>query len=167
MRIVNRNCFRRTKILLICCVCFATFLVFIETRFGPGSDASEPQTFHNNEDPNKDNAKNANWEWTHENLQNFMQLLNKREKTFDVNISDTKSISETVSVINNNKSTDNKIKFPHLSKYLPFIGNEDEALIPAHVLSQRPANRKGKLRSNILINSIIISLFCFNFLIRI
>jgi len=46
--------------------------------------------------------------------------------------------------LNSIRSTnDNRLKFPSLSRYLPYINDEESVMIPAYVLSKRQNNKRG------------------------
>jgi hypothetical protein len=124
MRLINRNCYRKTGVIFSFCI-LITFLVLL---------INSPRSFIKLQTTTLKSDKN--WEWSREKLNDFMHLLNKHKEPIDKNVFHFMHPTNTSTI-------DNKIHFPLLSKYLPYINDEESALMPSYVLTRRPIDKRG------------------------
>ncbi len=125
MRLINRNCYRKIVVIFSFFIFITIFVLLIHSQ----RSLIKPQITT----PRSD----KNWEWSREKLNDFMHLLNKHKEPIDKNVLHFMHPTNTSTI-------DNKIYFPLLSKYLPYINDEESALMPSYVLTRRPINKRGR-----------------------
>lgn len=132
MRLINRNCYRKIGLIFSCCSLVVFFVILTQ---------SQRSHIIKDETTTTPSKGDKSWEWSREKLNDFMDLLNKhkeKEKDSENNVFNFIHPKNTT-----NTTIDNKLHFPLLSKYLPYISDEESAMTPSYVLSKRPINKRG------------------------
>lgn len=130
---LSRHCFRNLRLTFIFGAACFLFVLLIVTRTSSPDISQTPNESEPKLVSNKKKVGNKNWEWSEENLREFMQMLKrdvaKSDSNVDLHISNTSGV---------------ELEFPSINSYLPFIQDKHSALRPNYVLSYRPTNYKGK-----------------------
>ena len=129
MRLISRNCYRKIAVGFV----FSVFFVLILTQ----TQRSARSAIKQQSSPTK---SDKNWEWSPEKLNEFMHLLNKHKEPIDNSVL---HLIQPMDQNNNSYAFHNKLQFPALTKYLPYISDEESALTPSYVLSNRDPHKRG------------------------
>lgn len=129
---LSRYCFKKLRLVFFVGFACLLFVVFLALQNASTNDIQAHDESSSDHKSTKRKAGSKNWEWSEDNLRDFMQMLRR----------DVAKNDKGINLWHSNK-TNIEVKYPSISNYLPYIQDEQSALRPGYILSYREPSNKG------------------------